>query len=93
MESSDVLTEDEYLIGNVYTNEVGDILEDPSYNAREEDQDEPKRKYRGSLVQQVKISETPEVIPSNSEPEHEIVFEDNKYDPDIEPLFDNIKYE
>ena len=32
-ESSDVLTEDEYLIENVDPNEVGDILEDPSYNA------------------------------------------------------------
>ena len=32
-ESSDVLTEDEDLIENVDPNEVGDILEDPSYNA------------------------------------------------------------
>ena len=34
-ESSDFLTEDEYLIGNVDPNKVEDILEDPSYNARE----------------------------------------------------------
>ena len=33
------------------------------------------------------------MIIRNSEPEHEIVFEDNKYDPAIEPLFDDIKYE
>ena len=39
------------------------------------------------------ISETPGLILRNSEPEHEIVFEDNKYDPAIEPLFDDIKDE
>ena len=41
----------------------------------------------------MEISETSGVIPNNSEPEHEIVFEDNKYDPDIETLFDDIKDE
>ena len=86
-----------------------DILEDPSYNAIEEDQDkprqngrgslveqvedrdEPRRNYRGSLVEQAEIAETPGVMPGNKEPEHEILFEDNKYDPDIEPPFDNLK--
>ena len=33
-ESSGVLTEDEDLIENVDPNEMGNILEDPSYNAR-----------------------------------------------------------
>ena len=33
------------------------------------------------------------VIPRNPEPEHKIVFEDNKYEPDIEPLLDYLKYE
>ena len=41
----------------------------------------------------MEITETPGLIPSNYEPEHEIIFEDNKDDPDIEPLFDNIKYD
>ena len=41
----------------------------------------------------MEIIETPGVIPRNSETEHEIVFEDNKYDPDIEPLFDDLKDE
>ena len=41
----------------------------------------------------MEISETPGLIPRNSEPEHEILFEDNKYDPNIEPLFDYLKYE
>ena len=40
----------------------------------------------------MEITETPGLIPSNSEPEHEIIFEDNKDDPGIEPLFDDIKY-
>ena len=41
----------------------------------------------------MEITGTPEVIPSNSEPEHEIVFEDNKDDPDIELLFYYLKDE
>ena len=39
----------------------------------------------------MEITETPGLIPSNYEPEYEIVFEDNKYDPGIEPLFGVIK--
>ena len=39
----------------------------------------------------MEISETPRVIPSSSEPEHEIAFEENEYDPDIELLFDDNK--
>ena len=92
-ESSDVLTEDGYLIENIYPNKLGDILEDPSYIVREEYQDEPRRQYRGSSVEQVEIKETPGVIPNNSEPEHEIVFEYNKYDHYIEPLLNDLKYE
>ena len=41
----------------------------------------------------MEIVETPGVIPRSPEPEHEIVFEDNKYDPGIESLFDDIKDE
>ena len=41
----------------------------------------------------MEISETPGVIPSNPEPEHEIVFESNNYEPDIEPLFNNLQDE
>ena len=41
----------------------------------------------------MEISETLGVIPSNSEPEHGIVFEYNEDDPDIEPLFNDLKYE
>ena len=41
----------------------------------------------------MEIAETLGVIPINSKPEHEIVFKENKYDPDIEPLFDDIKDE
>ena len=61
-------------------NEVGYILEDPSYNYREEDQDEPRQNDIGSLIEQVEIAETPGVIPCNSGPEHEIMFEDNEYE-------------
>ena len=39
----------------------------------------------------MEVSETPGLIPINSEPEHEIVFEENEDDPDIEPLFDYLK--
>ena len=39
------------------------------------------------------IAETLGVILSNSEPEHEIMFKDKKYDPDIEPLFGDLKDE
>ena len=35
----------------------------------------------------------PGVILSNSEPEHEIVFEDNEDEPDIEPIFGDLKDE
>ena len=52
-ESSDILTENGYIVNNVDLNEVGNILEDPNYNAREEDQDKPIQNDRGSLVEQV----------------------------------------
>ena len=41
----------------------------------------------------MEIAETPGVTLRNLEPEHEIVFEYNNYDHDIEPLFDYLKYE
>ena len=41
----------------------------------------------------METTKTPGVIPSNSEPEHEIMFEDNEDDPDIEPIFDDHKDE
>ena len=40
----------------------------------------------------MEIAENPRVIPINSEPENEIVFEDNEYEPDIE-LFNDHKDE
>ena len=46
-------------------NELGYILDYPSYNAREEYQDKPRKNNRGSLVEHVEISETPGVILSN----------------------------
>ena len=55
-ESSDVLTDNADIIDNVYPNEVGDILEYPSYNAREEDQDETRKSYIGSLVEQLEMA-------------------------------------
>ena len=69
------------------------ILKDPSYNARKEYQDKPRRNDRGSLVEQVEIAENLGVISSKSKPEHEIVFDDKIYNPDIEPLFDDLKIE
>ena len=74
-------------------NELGYILDYPSYNAREEYQDKPRQNERGSLVEELDISKTPWVIPSDPEPEHEIVFEENDKNPYIEPLLNYLKYE
>ena len=39
----------------------------------------------------MEIAKNPGVIPRNPEPEHEILFEENIDDPDIEPIFDDLK--
>ena len=53
----------------------------------------PDEKTGAHQLNRWKITKTPGVIPSNLEPEHKIVFGDNKDGPDIETLSNDLRDE